>query len=211
MRVAAPRGASRDRKVFVQSGYVSETAVGQAAFRGMDERPETPADGEIVENAILSQQRGASIQQFIENLTVGNPGMLGREKYELDRPVTQAAAELPRERRCLADAFVNNDPFDTLHDLIAFTASRGPRNRGDLHTCSHSILCHAAFLVLLTATAWAQIISTDFRAQGHLRLSLGRQVAFPAMPINGLKLCVSPRKPCVEIRKGLFDSLLQGR
>jgi hypothetical protein len=27
---------------------------------------------------------------------------------------------LPRERRCLADAFVNNDPFDTFHDLIGF-------------------------------------------------------------------------------------------
>jgi hypothetical protein len=40
----------------------------------MDERPETPADGEIVEHAILSQQRSASIQQFIENLNVGNPG-----------------------------------------------------------------------------------------------------------------------------------------
>jgi hypothetical protein len=55
----------------------------------MDERPGTPADGEIVENAILRQQRGPSIQQFIENLNVGNPGMLGRQKYELDRPVTQ--------------------------------------------------------------------------------------------------------------------------
>jgi hypothetical protein len=45
--------------------------------------------------------------------------MLGRQKYELDRLVTQTAAELPRERR-LADAFVNNDPFDTFHDWIAF-------------------------------------------------------------------------------------------
>jgi hypothetical protein len=44
----------------------------------MDERPETPADGAIVENAILGQQHRPSIQQFIENLNVGNPGMLGR-------------------------------------------------------------------------------------------------------------------------------------
>src|SRR5215467_9877765 len=121
MRVIAPRGTTRDRKVFVHCEYVSEAAVGQAGFRGMDERPETPADGEIVENAILSQQGRPSIQQFIENLNVGNPGMLGRQKYELDRLVTQTAAELPRERRCLADAFVNNDSFDTLHDLIAFS------------------------------------------------------------------------------------------
>jgi hypothetical protein len=135
MRVTAPRGTTRDRKVFVHCGYVSEAAVAQAGFRGMDERPETPTDGEIVENAILRQQRGPSIQQFIENLNVGNPGMLGRQKYELDRPVTQAAAELARERRCLADAFVNNDPFDTFHDLIVFLASRGPLNWGD-HTCS---------------------------------------------------------------------------
>jgi hypothetical protein len=52
-------------------------------------------DRKPVEHAILSQQRGASIQQFIENLNVGNPGMLGRQKYELDRLVTQTAAELP--------------------------------------------------------------------------------------------------------------------
>jgi hypothetical protein len=52
-----------------------------------------------------------SIQQFIENLNVGNSRMLGRQKYELDRLVAQTAAELPRERRCPADAFVNNDPF----------------------------------------------------------------------------------------------------
>jgi hypothetical protein len=87
----------------------------------MDERPETPANGEIVENAILSQQRRPSIQQFIENLNVGNPGMLSRQKHEFDRLATQTAAELSRERRCLADAFVNNDPFDTFHDLIAFS------------------------------------------------------------------------------------------
>jgi hypothetical protein len=54
MRVTAPRGTTRDGKVFVDSGYMSETAVGQAGFRGMDERPGTPADGEIVEHAILS-------------------------------------------------------------------------------------------------------------------------------------------------------------
>jgi len=120
MRVTAPRGTTRDGKVFVDSGYMSETAVGEAGFRGMDERPETPADGEIVKHAILSQQRGASIQQFIENLNVGNSGMLGRQKYERDRLVTQTVAEMPRERRRLADAFVNNDPFDTFHDLIAF-------------------------------------------------------------------------------------------
>src|SRR6516165_6808728 len=136
MRVTAPRGTTRDRKVFVNCGYVSEAAVGQAGFRGMDERPETPANGEIVENAILSQQRRPSIQQFIENLNVGNPGVLDRQKYELDRPVTQAAEELARERRCPADAFVNNDPLDTFHDLIVFPVSRGPSNWGD-HTCSY--------------------------------------------------------------------------
>ena len=51
MRVTAPRGTNRDRKVFVHCGDASEAAVGQAGFR------ETRADDEIVENAILSQQR----------------------------------------------------------------------------------------------------------------------------------------------------------
>jgi hypothetical protein len=81
-----------------------------------------------VNRAILSQQRRPSIQQFIENLNVGNSGMLSRQKYELDRLVTQTTAELPWERRCLADAFVNNDPFDTFHDLIAFPCQPRPPN-----------------------------------------------------------------------------------
>src|SRR6202521_5941388 len=44
--------------------------------------------------------------------------MLGCQKYELDRPVSQAAAELPQECGCPADAFVNDDPFDELHGFI---------------------------------------------------------------------------------------------
>jgi hypothetical protein len=75
--------------------------------------------------------------------------MLGHQKYELDRLVTQAAAELPRERRCLADAFVNNDPFDMFHHLIAFPASRGPRNSGDLHTRSPAYYATQHFLYFL--------------------------------------------------------------
>jgi hypothetical protein len=37
MRVVALQGAAGDRKEFVRGGYVSETAIGQAGFRGMDE------------------------------------------------------------------------------------------------------------------------------------------------------------------------------
>ena len=54
-------------------------------------------DGEVVQHSILRQQRGTYIQQFIEDLDVGNPRMLGRQKYKLDRPFTQALAELPDE------------------------------------------------------------------------------------------------------------------
>jgi len=73
-----------------------------------------------VQHAILRQQRGAPIQQFIEDLNVGNPGMLGCQKYKLDRPVTQAGAELLQEGGFPANAFVNDDPFDEFHELIVF-------------------------------------------------------------------------------------------
>ena len=42
--------------------------------------------------------------------------MLGRQKYELDRPFTQALAELPHECGFLANAFVNDDSFDVVHE-----------------------------------------------------------------------------------------------
>jgi hypothetical protein len=42
--------------------------------------------------------------------------MLACQKYELDRPLAQAAAELPHECGFPADAFVNDDPFDAFHD-----------------------------------------------------------------------------------------------
>src|SRR6266849_10084333 len=42
--------------------------------------------------------------------------MLGCQKYKLDRPPTQALAELPHEWGFLTDAFVNDDPFDAVHE-----------------------------------------------------------------------------------------------
>jgi hypothetical protein len=46
--------------------------------------------------------------------------MLGCQIYKLDWSITQVAAELLQECGCLAEAFVNDDPFDEFHDLIAF-------------------------------------------------------------------------------------------
>jgi hypothetical protein len=119
MRVAAPQGATGDRKALVHDGYVGKTAVRQPGFLGMDERPETAADGEVVEHAITREQRGARIQQLVEYVDVWNPGMLGCQEHELERPATQATAELPQEFRRVAQAFIDNDPFDGFHDLVA--------------------------------------------------------------------------------------------
>jgi hypothetical protein len=79
-----------------------------------------------VQHPILRQQRGAHIQQFIEDLNVGNPRMLGCQIYKLDWLITQAAAELLQECGCLAEAFVNDDPFDEFHDFDRVPASSTP-------------------------------------------------------------------------------------
>ena len=46
----------------------------------------------------------------------GNPRMLACQKYEHDLPLAQAVAELRHEFGIRADAFVNNNPFDVVHD-----------------------------------------------------------------------------------------------
>ena len=60
--------------------------------------------------------------------------MLGCQKYKLDRPLTQALAELPHEWGFLANAFVNDDPFDAVHER-----TRGSLRRRAWPTTSYSI------------------------------------------------------------------------
>src|SRR6266853_2842257 len=69
-----------------------------------------------MQHAIPRQQRGTYIQQFIEDFYVGNPWMLGCQKYKRDRPLTQALPELAHEWGFLTDAFVNDNPFDAVHE-----------------------------------------------------------------------------------------------
>ena len=55
--------------------------------------------------------------------------MLGCQKYKLDRLLTQALAELPHEWGFLTNAFVNDDPFDAVHERtggITPVSERGP-------------------------------------------------------------------------------------
>jgi hypothetical protein len=72
-----------------------------------------------VQHPILRQQYRPPIQQFVENLNVGNTRMLACQKYEHDLPFAQAVAELRHEFGIRADAFVNNNPFDVVHDKAA--------------------------------------------------------------------------------------------
>src|ERR1700680_1915432 len=69
-----------------------------------------------MEQPILCQQRGVHIQQFVENLDVGNPGMFGCQKYKLDRLLTKALAELPYERGVLTNTFIDDDSLYAGHD-----------------------------------------------------------------------------------------------
>jgi hypothetical protein len=72
-----------------------------------------------VQRPILRKQDRAPIQQFVENLDVGNSRMLACQEYKHDLPVAKAVAELRHEFGIPADAFVNNNPFDVVHDRTA--------------------------------------------------------------------------------------------
>jgi hypothetical protein len=67
---------------------------------------------------------------FIEDFDVGNPRMLGCQKYKLDRLFPQALAELPHEWGFLANAFVNDDSFDAIHERTRGSPRR--RKRGSV-------------------------------------------------------------------------------
>jgi hypothetical protein len=115
LRQIPPDG--RDRKMLVRYGDMRQTAIGQAGFRRIDERPETSADGNVVQHTILRQQHGTCIQQPVQNFDVGNTRTLGCQEQEFDWPLTQQVPDRPQKRRCLAKAFVNNDTAG-FHDLI---------------------------------------------------------------------------------------------
>ena len=56
--------------------------------------------------------------------------MLGCQKYKLDRLFPQALAELPHEWGFLANAFVNDDSFDAIHERTRGSPRR--RKRGSV-------------------------------------------------------------------------------
>jgi hypothetical protein len=94
-----------------------------------------------MQHSILRQQRGTYIQQFIEDLDVWNSRMLGCQKYKLDRLLTQALAELPHEWRFLTNAFVNDDPFDAVHER-----TRGSfRCQSVVHRTTLPVILHPCF------------------------------------------------------------------
>ena len=55
-------------------------------------------------------------------------------EIQTDRPLTQALAELPHQREFLANAFVNDDSFDAVHER-----TRGSLRRRAWSTASYSI------------------------------------------------------------------------
>jgi hypothetical protein len=69
-----------------------------------------------VQHPILRQQYRPPIQQFVENLNVGNPRMLACHKYKHDLSLAEPVAEPHHEFGIAADAFVNNNPFDVVHE-----------------------------------------------------------------------------------------------
>jgi hypothetical protein len=59
--------------------------------------------------------------------SVWNPRVLGYQKYKLDRPLTQALAELPREW-IPGQRIVNDHPFNAVHERTrgSLRSERGP-------------------------------------------------------------------------------------
>ena len=86
----AAQTTSGQGKAFVPSVDVRQFATGQVAVRGWRERPKSAIDGHVVQCAITGQQRRAVIQQFSEDLHIGNAGMSGGQEHELDRMTGQS-------------------------------------------------------------------------------------------------------------------------
>jgi DNA-binding XRE family transcriptional regulator len=93
MLITVAQRTAGDRKMPVQRGYVCKSAVSQAGLRGPYHWPEASADSKVMQHPMLRQQYRPPIQQFVENLNVGNPRMLSCQKYENDLPLAQAVAE----------------------------------------------------------------------------------------------------------------------
>jgi hypothetical protein len=83
-----------------------------------------------VQHSISRQQRRT------QSNSVWNPRVLGYQKYKLDRPLTQALAELPTSG-FLANAFVNDHPFNAVHE----------RTRGSLRR--RSVVQHTTLAIKL--------------------------------------------------------------
>jgi hypothetical protein len=94
-----------------------------------------------MQHPILRQQHGAHIQQFVEDLNIGYARMLGCQKYKLDRPLTQALAELPHQWGFLANAFVDNNPFYAEHEWTRGSLQR----RSVVHCATLAVLLHRCF------------------------------------------------------------------
>jgi hypothetical protein len=60
----------------------AEAAIGQTKFRCVHEGSEAATEGEVVQHAIPGQQHRVRIEQLVENLGVGNAGMLDGEEHE---------------------------------------------------------------------------------------------------------------------------------
>jgi hypothetical protein len=67
--------------------------------------------------------------------------MLGCQKYKLDRPLTQALAELPHQWGLLANAFVNNNPFYAEHEWTRGSLQR----RSVVHCTTLAVVLHRCF------------------------------------------------------------------
>src|SRR4029077_17443866 len=67
--------------------------------------------------------------------------MLGCQKYKLDRPLTQALADLPHEWGFLTNAFVNDDPFDAVHERTRASL----RCRSVVHRTTLAVILHPCF------------------------------------------------------------------
>ena len=93
----------------------------KAVLRRRDERSEASADGVVVEHPVVRQQGGAGVQQLLEDIDIGNSGMLDCEKHKLHLTIFQASAELLQDRRCPP-----RHSSTTMRSMPLMTSSYGP-------------------------------------------------------------------------------------
>src|SRR5262249_50174756 len=116
--VALSKGAGNWSKArfATNTGHFATT---QATRWTRDERSEPSTNRQIVQHPVPGQKRGASVQQLVQELDVGDAGMPSGHVHDLDRLTANLLHQLRQHRRAWPQALVDNDALDSVRNLLS--------------------------------------------------------------------------------------------